>query len=175
MLSVFIIMLCSFAIFKLSSFFTKKISLEIDSYKENENFNSGFVTRNFLSSIDKDLTMKFCNFFFLSNGYRELTKSDVFIPGCRSYLSTKEGTSCMIFSFDINQSKEFLSIDVLYEIIGILSERKIYDCVILCDYNKDLESTVSTLKDINITLFTPLQMTEFYWNNNNFTKECPYD
>lgn len=171
MLISFSIMLISFCIYKLSIFFTNKISNELDSYAQSEYINCGFISRSFLSSLTWTDSNRFCNFFLLGNGYREILNSDIFLDFASIFTCTKNSVHTLIVIANIQPEYSPISKQQIQEILGILTHRDIYKCVIIGDISTDFKNEFNGYQGIGFDTYSYLDLCSFYWDKNISFKE----
>jgi len=136
-----------------------------------ESFSYGFITRKMLTYLGKNYYDSFCKFFLMDKGFREIQDIELSIKNATSYISIKDDIPFIIICFTFNEEESSLSMDTLHQVIGILSHRKIYNSVLICDYSSDIINKIKLIDNYNIQLYDPLNICNFFWHNNNFFKE----
>ena len=170
-LFLFTIIIASYSVYKFSCYFLIKINLQMEDLLYTESFSYGFITRKMLAYLSRNYYDSFCRFFLMNEGFREIQDIELSMMNSTSYIAVKDDIPFIIMCFTFNKEESSLSVDTLNEIIGILSHRKIYNSVIICDYCSDIMDKINLIDNYNIQLYDPLNICDFFWHNNNFFKE----
>jgi len=170
-LFLFTIIIASYSVYKFSCYFLTKINLQMEDLLYTESFSYGFITRKMLTYLSRNYYDSFCRFFLMNEGFREIQDIELSMMNSTSYIAVKDDIPFIIMCFTFNKEESSLSVDTLNEIIGILSHRKIYNSVIICDYCSDITDKIKLIDNYNIQLYNPLNICNMFWHNNNFFKE----
>ncbi|WBW99221.1 hypothetical protein [Oceanirhabdus sp. W0125-5] len=106
----------------------------------------------------------------MNKGFREIQNIQLNMKEVTSYIAIKNDTPFIVICFHFNEEENSLSEDILYEIIGILSHRKIYNSVLICDYCSDIIDNIKLIDNYSIELYDSLTICNTFWHNNNFFK-----
>ncbi len=170
-LFLFTIIIASYFVYKFSCYFLTKINLQMEDLLYTESYNYGFITRRMLTYLSSDYYDSFCKFFLMNKGFRDIQDIELSMKNVTTYIAIKDDIPFIIICFTFNEEESSLNVGILHEIIGILSHRKIYNSVLICDYSSDIIDEIKLIDNYNIQLYDPLNICNTFWHNNNFFKE----